>query len=108
MRALFMVLLLLAGCAGTQTQQAFTPQRAAVVVPFAMTPNVSAEHASSLEEALDRSLRAQEQEDERADFVSSAPALAVTPAPALAATPAPAPVAAPAGVTASKLAGLGP
>lgn len=61
------------GCAGTQTQQAFTIRPPAPYVPFVATPNVSAEHQQSLETALDRSLRDQERQDERADLLSVAP-----------------------------------
>jgi len=64
---------LLAGCAGTQSQQAFVLQRPAAVVAFVETPNVSADHDRSLQAALDRSLRDQEQQDERADLIAVAP-----------------------------------
>jgi hypothetical protein len=62
-----------AGCAGTQTQQAFTIRPPAPYVPFVATPNVSSEHEQSLEAALDRSLGDQERQDERVDLLSVAP-----------------------------------
>jgi hypothetical protein len=62
------------GCAGTQTQEAFTIRPPAPYVPFVATPNVSAEHQQNLEAVLDRSLRDQERDDQRADLLSVAPA----------------------------------
>ncbi|HXX70046.1 MAG TPA: hypothetical protein VEK07_22895 [Polyangiaceae bacterium] len=71
---------LVAGCAGTQSQQAFVLQRPAVVVPLVETPNVSADHDRSLQAALDRSLRDQEQQDERVDLMAVAsPASGLSP-----------------------------
>lgn len=71
---LSLLVALLAGCAGTQSQQAFVLQRPAAMVPLVEAPNVSAEHDRSLQEALDRSLRDQERQDERADLIAAAPA----------------------------------
>jgi len=65
MSRVHLLFLLMAGCVGcaeTQSQQAFTPRRAAEVVPPSTAPNRFREHDSALADALDRSL--QELEDE--------------------------------------------
>jgi hypothetical protein len=59
-------LIVLAGCVGcaeTQSQQAFTPRRAAESVPPVTVPNQSAERIHNLAESLDRSLLAQEEDE---------------------------------------------
>lgn len=62
-RSSFCVLFVLAGCPGTESMQAFTPQRAPASAPAAAIFNVSGEHERTLEEALERSVNDQERDD---------------------------------------------
>jgi hypothetical protein len=56
--------LLLAGCAGTQSQQAFTLRPAAQVELTVTAPNRSAERDRNLADCIERSLREQEEKQE--------------------------------------------
>jgi|HubBroStandDraft_6_1064221.scaffolds.fasta_scaffold382785_2 hypothetical protein len=58
----YLFFLLMAGCAETQSQQAFTPRRPAEEVPAFTTPNRFGEHDRALAESIDRSLQALEDE----------------------------------------------
>ncbi len=58
----YLILLLLAGCAETQSQRAFIPRRPAEEVPASTTPNQFADHDRALAESIDRSLQALEDE----------------------------------------------
>jgi hypothetical protein len=68
-----LLLLLLSACAGTQSQQAFIPRPAAAVAPLVTTPNRSAAREHSLDDALECSLREQEERDETATRSSPMP-----------------------------------
>jgi hypothetical protein len=58
------LLLLLAGCAETQSQRAFTPRPAAAIDPVVTTPNKSVERDHELADAIERSLHEQEDRDQ--------------------------------------------
>jgi hypothetical protein len=53
-------LVVCAGCAGTQSELAFMPRRAAEFVPPVTLPNTYAQHDHNLAESLARSLQEQE------------------------------------------------
>jgi hypothetical protein len=59
---IFLLLAGCAGCAGTQSQRAFIPRRAAEFVPVVTIPNSSAERNHNLAESLARSLLEQEED----------------------------------------------
>jgi hypothetical protein len=67
------LLLMLAGCAETQSQRAFTPRPAAAVDLVVTTPNRSVEREHELADAIERSLHEQENRDQ------TAPVPAITP-----------------------------
>jgi hypothetical protein len=63
-RAIPLLLILLPACADTQSGRAFTPRAPAAVEIHVDTPNRSAERSHDLADALERSLAAQEDQDE--------------------------------------------
>jgi hypothetical protein len=58
----YLIFLLMAGCAETQSQRAFTPRQPAEEVPASETPNQFAAHDRALAESIDRSLQVMEDE----------------------------------------------
>jgi hypothetical protein len=60
LRASALLFLVLAGCVGTESRQAFTPRPPAAIDPPANLADNTAEHSRSLQEAIDRALEAQD------------------------------------------------
>ena len=88
-RATVLFLFLLSACADSQSGRAFTPRSAATEDVVVNTPNQSVARRRDLDEALERSLAAEEAHD-RSDLH---PRMAPAGVPSHDAKPAPAPVA---------------
>jgi hypothetical protein len=75
-----------AGCAGTQSELAFMPRRAAEIVPPVTLPNCYSQHDRKLAESLARSL--QEQEANEPELLGRQGSIADKPSAAPSAFPA--------------------